>query len=277
MPRDEVGLRAGMRRWRAITWSFAALQPKFFLAYPNWVISSYITRFIGLAVSTFFWGGIYANTTEVNGISYQQMINYIILASLFGSAALEGVAFDVGWMIKRGEIATEFTRPVDLQYRFLVGQLSSLVVGLVISAPLAVAAVVLFQVQMPSDPLVWLCFAVSMVLGTSVMFCFDWILMALVFYTMEPWGIGVLREGVAAFFSGLLIPLTVMPDWLRGIASALPFAQAIFVPVSILSGQVPVSDAPRLWLTQLVWLAVLLVLSRWLFNIAARKVTIQGG
>ena len=87
----------------------------------------------------------------------------------------------------------------------------------------------------------------------------------------------MVRIGVGSFFSGALVPLAMMPGWLQKIAAAMPFAQAMSVPVSFLSGIASAVDAPRLWLTQLIWLVVLLFLSRVVFNIAIRKVTVQGG
>jgi len=71
------------------------------------------------------------------------------------------------------------------------------------------------------------------------------------------------RIGVATFFSGALVPLTMMPAGLQNLAAALPFAQTIFVPVSFLSGITPVANAPQVWLVQLAWLVALLIVSRW--------------
>ncbi len=82
---------------------------------------------------------------------------------------------------------------------------------------------------------------------------------------------------MALFFSGALIPLTMMPDWLRNIALILPFSQVVYLPVSLLSGITPVSDMPRIWLIQSVMLVALLFLSRFVFGRAVRVVTVQGG
>ncbi len=87
----------------------------------------------------------------------------------------------------------------------------------------------------------------------------------------------MVRVGVGSFFSGALVPLAMMPGWLQTVAAALPFAQAISVPVSLLSGITPLSDVPRLWLIQLVWLMLLLFLSRVVFSTALKKITVQGG
>ncbi len=82
---------------------------------------------------------------------------------------------------------------------------------------------------------------------------------------------------MALYFSGALIPLTMMPDWLRNIALILPFSQVVYLPVSLLSGITPVSDMPRIWLIQSVMLVALLFLSRFVFGRAVRVVTVQGG
>ena len=60
-----------------------------------------------------------------------------------------------------------------------------------------------------------------------------------------------------------------------GALASLP--RALAVPVSFLSGISPAADAPRVWSIQLAWLAGLLVASRWIFSVAVRKVTVQGG
>ena len=79
------------------------------------------------------------------------------------------------------------------------------------------------------------------------------------------------------FFSGMLLPLAIMPEWLRTIATLLPFSQAVYLPVSVLSGLTPLGELPRIWLLQLTYLAVLLPLSRLVFRRAVRVVTVQGG
>jgi ABC-type uncharacterized transport system permease subunit len=69
----------------------------------------------------------------------------------------------------------------------------------------------------------------------------------------------------------------MMPAWLRTIAVNTPFAQAIYVPISLLTGVSPLAAASRLLLGQLAWLLGLLPLSRLVFNRALRRITVQGG
>src|SRR6185295_602994 len=107
-----------------------------------------------------------------------------------------------------------------------------------------------FRLRFPADPAVWAIFIVSALLGCTVLFFFDWIVGCAVFYTSSAWGLGFAIMGLGLFFGGGLVPLPMMPGWLRVIAQNTPFAQALFVPLSLLSGLTPLSEAPRLLLIQ---------------------------
>jgi ABC-2 type transport system permease protein len=62
---------------------------------------------------------------------------------------------------------------------------------------------------------------ISVALGRSVLFFFDSIFACLAFYSIETWGLSVVRVGVPTFFSGALVPLAMMPDWLQRVAAIL--------------------------------------------------------
>jgi ABC-2 type transport system permease protein len=179
--------------------------------------------------------------------------------------------------MRDGLIGVELLRPIDFQMsRYALSLMDSLI-ALIVALPLLGLGVLAFGLQLPANPLVWFAFFVSLVLGHAVLYMFMWLIGCITFYTTEVWGLSVLVWSIHQFLSGALIPLTMLPDWLRGIANALPFGQAVFVPISILSGVTPLIDVPSLWLTQILWLIGLFAASRWVFSIAVRKVTVQGG
>jgi ABC-2 type transport system permease protein len=182
-----------------------------------------------------------------------------------------------GHLIGEGMVAIELLRPIDFQGRRYVEELAGIATQLTIRIPLLRLAVLFFGLRLPLDPLVWGAFFVALLLGHAVLFCFDWLFGCLSFVSTEVWGLSVVREGLAAFFSGSLIPLAMMPGWLRGLTEALPFAQAFYAPIAILNGIIPLDQAPRTWLVQLAWLLGMLVVSRLVFRQAVRAVVVQGG
>jgi len=269
-----------MERLARISRPYAAIVssvPRLYLAYRAWAWMDFIVQIIALTVFVFFWRAVYAGRSSLGGLTEAQTINYILLAQVMAPVVMESLVFTFGGLLREGQLATELLRPMDVQTRFYVEQLSSLAISLVLKIPLAVIAWLGFGLRLSRDPLVWLAFLFTLVLGHAVLFCFDWLFACLAFYTTETWGLGMVRQSIGVFFSGALIPLALMPEWLRTICQSLPFVQALYVPVSLLSGITPLSQAPGLWVAQLAWLTGLLVASRVVFRIAVRKVTVQGG
>lgn len=256
----------------------AAVVPKMFMAYSIWVWMDLFVSIIAVVIFVAFWRAVYGSTTAISGLTLDQTLNYILLAQLFSDAAyVSNTIYDIGAGLRDGQIAAALLRPLDYQASMYVQNLAQLVVNLLLKIPLALFIWVVYGLQLPSDPVTWLAFVFTMLLGHAVMFCFDWIIACTAFYSTELWGMSVVRHSVAMFFSGALIPLDMLPDWLQRIAMILPFSQAVYLPVSLLSGITPVSAMPRIWLTQLVVLIGLLFLSRYIFGRSVRVITVQGG
>jgi ABC-2 type transport system permease protein len=270
---------SALRRKATIYAGIAAMVPKSFLAYSIWVWVELFTQVLTMAIMTFFWRAVYASAggATIGGLTLQQTINYVLIAQILAPMLESRFIFTLGSMLREGQISVELLRPVDLQARFLVESVAELATDLVIKAPLLLVAWLLFGLELPASPALWAAFMVALLLGRVVFFCFNWLFASLAFYTTETWGLSVLYEGIAKFFSGALLPLALLPGWLRAIAHALPFAQVLYAPVALLTGITPLAQAPAVWLTQLAWLAGLAVVSRVGFGIALRKVTVQGG
>jgi ABC-2 type transport system permease protein len=266
-----------LRRQASIYGAIAAMVPKEYSAYSVWVWMQFIVQIISMMIFVYFWRAVYAGANTLGGLNLQQTINYILLAQILMPLVETRMIFQFGFMVRNGGVAVELLRPLDFQGRFYIENLAGLGVFAIEKLPLLLVAIIFFGLQLPADPLVWGVFAISLILGSTILFLFDWIFASLAFYSTETWGLSVVRVGVATFFSGALVPLTMMPTWLQNVAAALPFAQTIFVPVSFLSGITPIASAPQVWLVQLAWLVALLVLSRWVFSRAVRQVTVQGG
>ncbi|MCU0498489.1 MAG: ABC-2 family transporter protein [Anaerolineae bacterium] len=263
------------RHWRAFA-GIAEMTPKFFLAYRAWVWLAFFSQGLSMTIFLFFWRAVYENTDQIGGLNLDQTLTYVLLAQVISLSVWTNVVSNMGHMVREGQIGVEFLRPIDFQWAQYLGGISQLAISLLLNLPLLGLAL-LYGAQLPTDVRVWIAFLVSLFLGYTVIFLFDWCIACLVFYTTEVWGLMVFLTGVSAFFSGVLIPLVMMPTWLQTIAAALPFSQVVFVPVGLLSGTIPLTEAPARWLTQLIWVIGLAIVSRICFQIASRKVTVQGG
>jgi ABC-2 type transport system permease protein len=268
-----MAIRRGLRIYGAI----AAVVPKEHLAYNLWFWAEFILQIVAMVIYVYFWRAVYAGNATVGGLTLDQTLNYILLARILAPAIETRLIFHFGFLVGMGQVAVELTRPLDLQVRYYVENVTGLAMFLLLKLPLLVIAIVFFGLRLPADPAAWGACLVSLLLGYSAVFLFDWIFACLAFYTTETWGLSVVRVSVAQFFSGAWVPLAMMPGWLQQIAAGLPFAQAMAVPLSFLSGVASPAEAPGIWLVQLAWVLGLGLLSRLAFNVAVRKVTVQGG
>ncbi|HMQ33122.1 MAG TPA: ABC-2 family transporter protein [Chloroflexaceae bacterium] len=268
-----------VRRRASIYAAIAAMVPKLFLAYSIWVWVELFTQILTMAIMTSFWRAVFAGagSATIGGLTLQQTLNYILVAQILAPLVESRFLFTIGSLLRDGGIGIELVRPVDMQTRYMAENLAELATDMVFKAPLLLVAWLLFGLELPTDPARWAAFLAALLLGRVVFFYFNWLFASLAFYTTEVWGLAVLYEGIGRFFSGALLPLTILPGWLRLIAAALPFAQVLYAPVALLTGITPLAEAPRVFLTQLAWLVGLAVVSRLAFGRALRTVTVQGG
>jgi ABC-2 type transport system permease protein len=257
--------------------ALAGMVTKTFFIYHWSAIIAVLQSLIGMVVFVYFWRALYATTATIAGLTLDVTLGYILLARIFQPLGSLDMAGEFAHQQREGGIALLLLRPLDIQLAYYAERLATLAVALGRQLPVALVALLFFHLRWPASPLVWAVFIVSALLGRSVLFCLDWMMGCLAFYTTSAWGLDFAISGLVLFFGGLLVPLAMLPAWIRLIVQSTPFAQAIYVPISLLSGLTPLSEAPRLLLIQLLWLAGMLPLSRLVFAAAIRRITVQGG
>ena len=251
--------------------------PKIFMAYQLWFWIGLVLGTIGMAIMFFFWRAVYGDTDSIAGLSLQTTLTYILLSQIFLPLTDSDLILDFGFNLREGNIIHFLLRPISFQGMYYAQSLGVLGTRLVLQIPIALVAWLLFKLQWPTDPAMWGAFIISALFGFTILFFFYWCIASLTFYTTEVWGLGMLIFGMSLFLSGGLVPLAIMPAWLQTVVLAIPFAQALAVPINILTGITPLDQVPQVWLSQLAWLFGMGVLSNLVFRIAVRKVTVQGG
>ncbi len=251
--------------------------PKVFMAYQMWFWIGLVLNTIAMAILFFFWRAVYSGTETIAGLSLSTTLTYILLTQIFRPLTDVDLIFEFGYNLREGGIIHQLLRPINFQGMYFAQNLGALGMQMVLQIPMALVATFVFGLQWPTSPAVWGAFLISAILGYAALFFFVYFVACLTFYTTEVWGLGVLFFGMSLFLSGGLVPLALMPDWLRTIVLAIPFAQALAVPVNILTGITPLEQAPHIWLTQGLWVLGMWLASNLFFRVAIRKVTVQGG
>jgi ABC-2 type transport system permease protein len=254
--------KRGWRRHAAYPWATAAG------VFTN-TIFGFIQAYILLAV--------FHKRAHVGSYDAADAVTYVWLAQ-----ALIMTVYAFGWTelalrIRDGSIATDLSRPLDPQRYWLAFDLGRAPYHLIFRGilPFAVGAV-LFQLRYPS-PLDLLAFLVSVVLAVVVSLGFRFLYNSAAFWFVDIRGVVTLSLTVSLFFSGMILPLTFFPSWLRTIAHALPFASIMQTPIDVWLGKHHGAELVGILALQAAWALVLLGLGRVTLRLGAKKLVIQGG
>jgi ABC-2 type transport system permease protein len=123
----------------------------------------------------------------------------------------------------------------------------------------------------------WLGFAVAVVLALLVSFAVRFLVASTSFWLLDASGPNAVAFLMAAFFSGLTVPLVIFPGWSRDVVMALPWASYIQVPADIWLGKREGWDLLAGLGFGVLWAVVLFAACHLVLRRATRKVVVQGG
>ncbi|WP_286166075.1 ABC transporter permease [Peribacillus frigoritolerans] len=256
---------------------FAKSQMQINTAYSAWYWSGTISSVMRLMIMFYFWHAVYAGKDTIQNLTLQDMLTYIVVA-MFIQGYVSGAGNELAQEIRHGNIAIELMRPYDVIFKLIFMDFGGKITHLFRETlPLMVIAFIFIHITMPASPEAASLFVISAGLGIWIGTFFDLMIGIVAFWTVNVWGLRVLKEGVITFFSGALVPITLFPGWLETISSYLPFQAMVFTPVSIYTGIIDGQDAYMAVLIQLGWCLGMFLVMKLIWAQAIKKVTIFGG
>jgi len=259
-------------------WELAKSQMKVDSAYTAWYWADTCSAILRLLITYYFWLAVYDHNDSIKGIDFKTMLTYIVVAMII-EQYVSGVGDGLARQIKDGSIVLELLKPYHM-----LNKLIALDIGSKISAffratiPIVVIAFLFLDLSFPTNILTYFYFIVSFIIGALIGAQIDLMIGIVAFWTVNVWGVRVLREAIIKFFSGALIPISLFPHWFQNVSQFLPFQAMVYVPTTIFTGQV--SSGSQIALSigiQIFWLISMYALLRILWLFAIRKITIFGG
>lgn len=215
------------------------------------------------------------DTPAVGGFTAAEAVTYVWV-----SQSLIMVVYLWGWWevaaaIKSGDVVSDLMKPFSYQGYWLGRDLGRAACHVLTRfLPTFAVGALLYDLVLLASAATWLGFAVSVVLAVVVSFGWRFLVNLAAFWLLDERGLASVSLLLVNFFSGLLIPLTFFPPWLRTVAEVLPFRALVMVPNEVLLGQRDLAGALAI---QLFWAAALLLLGEGVLALAVRKVVVQGG
>lgn len=239
----------------------------------------------GLATQV-FWGLIrvmiftafYAASSAPQPMTLPEVITYVWLTQALLLVLPWRLDPDVEQLVRSGNVAYELVRPVDLHGLWLARAVAQRTAPAVLRClPMVVIAYAFLDMSAPAGPTSALAFAGSLVATVALSAALTTLLSVSVLYTLSGRGVHVFMVSVVNFFSGSIVPLPLLPEWLQAIASVLPFRGLMDTPFRLYMGHLPPADAALAVGHQLLWTLAIVLLGRVLLARALRRVVVQGG
>lgn len=248
------------------------------LSYRGTALFTVLILFLWIGILFSFWGSAYEGRERIAGYSLRDMRTYILLA--YAINALVGWRVGSGMMarIRTGEIVIDMIRPLNYRSTQLANAVGNGIVEGFISFGIAIGlGLLFFDIQPPERPFVAVVFAVSVLLGFVTKVLVIFLISLLTFWTLQGVGLMWAQQSVIAILSGTLVPLALLPGWIRVIAEILPLRGIVATPVSMYLGDTTGMAMVGLLALQVAWLVALWWLTDKAWIRAFRAVEIQGG
>jgi ABC-2 type transport system permease protein len=177
--------------------------------------------------------------------------------------------------VRSGDIAYQLARPMSYVGGKLAEALGDLLLRLLLFAPFGLGFARLLSGQW-ADPLSLACAALVGVLAAIVMQLTYASIGLSAFWLHDTTPVYLVWQKLIFVLGGLMVPLSLYPDWLQALARHLPFASFLYEPGRIvLEGSRSVR--PGLLLELLGWLALAALVVARLERLGRRSIEVQGG
>jgi ABC-2 type transport system permease protein len=212
------------------------------------------------------------------GYSKGTISSYVWLSQgLIGAIELSGRA-EIGDRVRTGDVAIDFTRPVDIQTWHLAEDLGrSLYTLIPRGLPSVLIGSLTFGLVMPKAFLPYVLGVTSIVMGVTISFYGRYAVNILGFWLLDTRGVRTLYLVTSTFLAGLYVPVALFPAWLHTLAYCTPFPSILQLPINIISGQDTGSTAVVDLAMQAGWVAVTCLAGQALTIAGRQRLVVQGG
>lgn len=238
-----------------------------------WTLGDSLAPLIALAI----WFTV--ARSSATGLAPTEVLSYYLFGLVVWIVTGAWGGFFMARQILDGEIAKYLVRPFSIFWHYAINNNAEKIVKLAVPIPLLVLSLIFFPSWYVSSvyiPLNWLFFLGSLVLAVVLSFILDMALGMMAFWFEDAFQIRSYFNVLEMVASGMLVPLIVMPGALQLILNFFPFRYIIGAPIEIIVGQAEGLEMGRLFIGQVVWIAVLSIVLRFLWTRGLKRYAVPG-
>lgn len=240
-----------------------------------------LSRAFTVLVTYYLWRAIYNSSpdTVIGGFDFQQITSYIIISFLTSIivSLTSGIDNMIAFEITEGRIAMNLIKPINYRmycFSIMLGKMLFNAMTTVIPFMLILTLTGLLEAASITEMFLY---ALSCLLGFTIINLFGFCFSMFAFYTTYYFGISMAKTVIVGFLSGATIPLTFFPSAIEKVLSILPFSSMNYTPVMIYLGKLTGYEALVAIGLQIFWIIFFFGLGSFLWMQAVKRLTILGG
>lgn len=228
----------------------------------------------------YLWLNVYEEQSSVGDYALPQMISYYVLAFfVYQIVSPFGLEWEIASDIREGYLSRFLVHPIDYLNYQLWTVVAEKALTTVIRLPFIVLVVLLLReyIVPPGTPGMGVAFALSVLLSLLLYFLIAYCVSLSTFWWEDVAGLFYVQNAFIGFFSGLTIPLNLLPASVFSFSTFLPFYYITFFPIQMYLGKVTWGEAAYGLLLQAGWIIVLYACARALWKYGLRRYMAAGG
>jgi ABC-2 type transport system permease protein len=256
------------------------------LQYRTAAFAGFVTQLFWGAIKVMVLAAFYAVATTEPPMTFAQVMVYVWLGQALLGLLPWNVDPELQEKMLTGSVAYELLRPLDLYtfwfartiaFRTATTTLRSIPMVLFAALLLPLIGLDRYALAPPASLASGAWFLVSLAATVLLASSITMVMHAALIWTLSGRGVNAIMNGVVTFFSGLIVPLPLLPDVLQPWLEWQPFRGLADVPFRIYSGDIPPANAFIEVGLQLFWIAVIVAFGRALLARGKSKLVVQGG
>lgn len=258
-----------------------AMRARTLLQYRVVALAGLITQWVFGFMMINVLSAFYAYTSGAQPMTLAQSVTYTWLGQAMLGMLPWNIDRETGESVRSGDVAYDLTRPIDLYAHWFARALAlRSAPTLMKSVPMFLIATFLmparFAMQWP--PVASLAAWLLAVLGALLLSCAVTAFMqSTLFWTVSGDGITRLLPHIVTFFSGMIVPLPLLPSWAQPFLRLQPFSSLVNTPSLLFCQVLPASAIWETLALQLGWTAVFVLLGRAIMRRGLSRLTVGGG
>ena len=234
-----------------------------------------------LAVTYYLWKAVYSSSTSkmINGFSLDEMTIYILMSFITSVVISGSMIHEMYREVKDGSIAINLIRPISYEKRMIFQGIGNVAYNFVVIFTVSFILITILYYKFSGTINIFniLFYLITTILGMFINLYYNYAFGLLSFKITNMWGLTQIMGAVSELLSGTLIPIVFFPKAIQWMFNFLPFSSMIYTPTMIYVGKITGLELIKAVGVQIIWLVILIVISRVMWNAMIKKITILGG